>query len=77
MPDRVTTSFIPKESLMQDRTPRPARKSPLVFLTLIGVGILIITVLASGGVFLLKAYTEQSIASKRTPLPARPPAGRV
>lgn len=53
---------------MQDRSPRPQRKNPLVFLTLIGVGILIITVLASGGVFLLKTYTEQSIASKRTSL---------
>ena len=68
MPDRVTTSFIPKESLMQDRSPRPQRRNPFVFLNLIGAGILIITVLAAGGVFLLKSYTEQSIASKRTSL---------
>lgn len=68
MPDRVTTSFIPKESLMQDRTPRAPRRSPFVFLNLIGAGILIVTVIASGGVFLLKSYTEQSIAAKRVSL---------
>lgn len=68
MPDRVTTSFIPKESLMQDRTPRPARRSPLMFLNVIGVGILVVTVLATGGVFGLKTYTEQSISSKRVSL---------
>lgn len=68
MPDRVTTSFIPKESLMQDRTPRTPRRSPFVFLNLIGAGILIVTVLAAGGIFLLKSYTEQSIATKRTSL---------
>lgn len=53
---------------MQDRSPRPQRRNPFVFLNLIGAGILIITVLAAGGVFLLKSYTEQSIASKRTSL---------
>lgn len=68
MPDRVTTSFIPKESLMQDRTPRPARRSPFVFLNVIGVGILVATVLGSLGVFGLKTYTEQSIASKKVSL---------
>ncbi len=68
MPDRVTTSFIPKESLMQDRSPRPARRSPFVFLNVIGAGILVATVLASAGVFGLKTYTEQSIASKRVSL---------
>lgn len=53
---------------MQDRSPRPVRRNPFVFLNLIGIGILIITVLVAGGVFLLKTYTEQSIASKRVSL---------
>jgi hypothetical protein len=65
MPDRVTTSFIPKESLMSDRTPRSPRRSPLVFLNLIAGAILILALLAAGGVFLLKTYTEQSIISKK------------
>lgn len=53
---------------MQDRSPRTQRRSPFVFLNIIGAGILIVTVLAAGGVFLLKSYTEQSIASKRISL---------
>jgi hypothetical protein len=68
MPDRVTTSFIPKESLMNDRAPRPGRKSPLVFLNIIAGAILILAVVATGGVFLFKTYTEQSIATKRQSL---------
>lgn len=68
MPDRVTTSFIPKESLMQDRNPRAPRKSPLVFVHIVAGGILVLAVIASGGMFLFKTYTEQSIISKRQSL---------
>ena len=68
MPDRVTTSFIPKESLMQDRSPKAPHRSPFVFLNVIGAGILIVTVLACAGIYALKSYTEQSIAAKRTSL---------
>lgn len=68
MPDRVTTSFIPKESLMNDRSPRTPRRSPFVFVNLVAAGILVVTVIAAGGVFLLQSYTEQSITSKRQSL---------
>jgi hypothetical protein len=53
---------------MQDRSPRPTHRNPFVFLNVIGVGILVVTVLASAGVFGLKTYTEQSIAAKKTSL---------
>ena len=53
---------------MQDRTPRTQRRSPFLFLNLIGAGILIVTVVAAGGIFLLKSYTESSIASKKQSL---------
>jgi hypothetical protein len=68
MPDRVTTSFIPKESLMSDRSPRSPRRNPLVFLNIIAIGIIVVAVLGAAGVFLLKTYTEQSIASKKESL---------
>lgn len=53
---------------MQDRTPRTSRKSPLVFVNIIAGGILVLAVVASGGMFLFKTYTEQSIISKRQSL---------
>jgi len=68
MPDRVTTSFIPKESLMQDRNPRSVRKNPLVFVNVVAAGILILAVGAAGAMFLFKTYTEQSIISKKQSL---------
>ena len=68
MPDRVTTSFIPKESLVSERSPRPERRNPLVFVNLVAAAILVVAVLGSAGVFLLKTYTVQSIASKKKSL---------
>lgn len=53
---------------MQDRNPRAPRKSPLVFVNIVAGGILVLAVLASGGMFLFKTYTEQSIVSKRQSL---------
>ena len=68
MPDRVTTSFIPKESLTSERGPVSPRKNPFVFLNIIAGGIIVLAILAAGGIFLLKTYTESSIASKRDSL---------
>lgn len=68
MPDRVTTSFIPKESLVSERAPKSPRRSPFVLVNIVAGAILIVAVLASGGMFLLKTYTEQSIVAKRESL---------
>lgn len=53
---------------MHDRNPRAPRKSPLVFVNIIAIGILVLAVASSGGIFLFKTYTEQSIVSKRQSL---------
>ena len=68
MPERVTASFIPKESIMQDRKPRPSGPGALAFLNVVGIVIIILTAVIAGGMFLLKSYTEQSIASKKETL---------
>ncbi len=68
MPDRVTTSFIPKESLVTERGPKSPKRNPLAFVTLIAGIILVVAVAACAGLFLLKAYTTSSIASKKDSL---------
>ncbi|MBU6310628.1 hypothetical protein KGO06_01695 [Patescibacteria group bacterium] len=68
MPERVTASFIPKESLMQDRVKRPSGPSAFAFLNVVGIVIIILTAVSAGGIFLFKSYTEQSIASKKVTL---------
>lgn len=68
MPDRVTTSFIPKESLIAERGPRPQKRSSFAFINLIAGFVLVASVLISGGMFLFKTYTVSSIQSKRDSL---------
>ncbi len=53
---------------MNDRGPRPSRQSPLVFLNIVAGAILVLAVVTTGGVFLFKTYTEQSITAKRQSL---------
>lgn len=68
MPDRVTTSFIPKESLVSERSTKSTRRNPLILVNLVAGAILVVSLVAAGGTFLFKTYTEQSIASKRQSL---------
>jgi hypothetical protein len=68
MPDRVTTSFIPKESLVSERVTKQTSKNPLIFINIVAGGILLAAVVASVGIFLLKTYTVQSIESKKVSL---------
>ncbi len=67
MPERVTTSFIPKASLQVEHT-RETRSRPIALVNVIAIGLLLIAILASGGVFLIQQYTIQSIASKKQSL---------
>lgn len=69
MQERVTTSFIPKESLTTQRGPlRGPRGTPLGLINLVAGVILVVALIASGGVFLFKQYTLASISSKQDSL---------
>lgn len=68
MQDRVTTSFIPKESLEVQRTPRAPKGNPFVIVNIIGGFILVAAILGAGGLFLFKIYTQSAITSKQESL---------
>lgn len=55
MDNSFQTSFIPKKSM----TPSGASKEPKSLFTLISVFLLIVTILAAGGVYLYKSYLKQ------------------
>jgi hypothetical protein len=67
MEERVTTSFIPKESLHADTT-RRRTGSPAAFANIVAGAILILAILAAGGVFSFEKYTESAIQSKQDSL---------
>jgi hypothetical protein len=67
MPERVTTSFIPKASLEVERT-REAKTRPVALVNIVAIILLALAVVASIGVFLFEQYTIQSIASKQQSL---------
>lgn len=64
MPDRVTTSFIPKASLKTEVRRDPGR-SPVGLISLLAVIVLVVAVAASIGTFGFHQYLIQSIASKK------------
>ncbi|XKT74760.1 MAG: hypothetical protein ACJKTH_01585 [Patescibacteria group bacterium UBA2163] len=63
MPERVTTSFIPKASLKTEKR-RPRSQSSLGIINVIASIILLAAIIAAGGVFLFEQYTTQNIARK-------------
>jgi hypothetical protein len=67
MPDRVKTSFIPKQSFETKRTSSVQGATIGVVNTLAGV-VLIAAILAAGGLFFFEQYTKSAITSKRETL---------
>ncbi len=67
MEERVKTSFIPKASLSAERLPTPAG-NPIALVNLITGIILVLSILAAGGLFLFHGYTVQNIAAKKDSL---------
>lgn len=67
MQERVKTSFIPKASLKIEQKPS-ARQNPVALVNIIAAAILVVAILASGGMFILERYTIQSIAKKQADL---------
>ncbi len=68
MQDRVTTSFIPKESLASERRAPVPRGNPFVIVNSIAGFVLVAALLGAGGAFLFKTYTETAIVSKQQSL---------
>lgn len=67
MEERVKTSFIPKASLSAERKQEP-KGNPIGLVNLITGVVLVLAMLASGGVFLFEKFTIQNIATKRQSL---------
>lgn len=67
MEDRVTTSFIPKAALKVERT-EVKRTSPVALVNIVASAILIVTILAAGGIFAFERYLVQAVESKRQSL---------
>jgi hypothetical protein len=67
MEERVKTSFIPKASLEVERKQSP-KGNPIALANVIAGVVLILAILGSGGVFLFKQLTIQTIAQKRASL---------
>ena len=68
MQERVTTSFIPKESLTSERKRTPNRGNPFAIVNIITGFVLLVAVLTSGGLFLFENYTVGAIEAKRASL---------
>ena len=68
MQERVKTSFIPKASLQQKRSPRSGVTSSFSLINFIAVIILIASIVGAVGIFLFEQYTIQSIERKRESL---------
>ncbi|MDO8523992.1 MAG: hypothetical protein Q7R74_02060 [bacterium] len=67
MDERVTTSFIPKASLQASQVRAP-RGNPAALANIICGVILILAILAAGGVFLFQQYTEGQIKAEQESL---------
>lgn len=67
MPDRVTTSFIPKASLKDERR-RVSKNSPIGIINVIATVILIAAIIAAAGIFLFERFTIENIERKRASL---------
>ncbi len=74
MPDRVTTSFIPKEALQTSRSGSPlsAQQGPFVIINIVATFILVSALIASGGFYVADQYSsnlrkekEQQLANAR------------
>ncbi|MEN9390453.1 MAG: hypothetical protein RLZZ283_553 [Candidatus Parcubacteria bacterium] len=68
MQERVTTSFIPKESLTSERKRTPNPGNPFAIVNIITGFILLVAVLASAGLFLFENYTKGAIEAKKASL---------
>ncbi|MES2134891.1 MAG: hypothetical protein V4449_01455 [Patescibacteria group bacterium] len=67
MEERVKTSFIPKAALKVERT-EVRRASPVALVNIVAGAILVITILAAGGLFVFERYSVQAVESKRQSL---------
>lgn len=67
MQERVKTSFIPKASLKVAQRPS-GKRNPVALVNIVAGAILLVAVVASGGLFVFERYTIQSIESKKTSL---------
>lgn len=67
MPERVTTSFIPKASLETEKRRTPSR-SPIGIINVVASIILIASIIAAAGIFLFEQFTIQNIERKRSSL---------
>lgn len=68
MEERVTTSFIPKESLHVDAARRRVGGNPTALANLVTGALLILAILAAGGVYAFQTYTESAITAKEDSL---------
>lgn len=68
MEERVKTSFIPKASLQAERLPTPTGGNSIALVNLITGVIMVLAILAAGGLFLFQGFTVQNIASKKDSL---------
>lgn len=68
MEERVTTSFIPKGSLQVETPRHRVGGSPVAFANLIAGTLLIVAIVAAGGVFFFQKYTEAAITAKQESL---------
>jgi hypothetical protein len=67
MQERVKTSFIPKASLEVERE-HHATSNPVALANIVTGALLILTILASAGIYLFERYTAQNIVSKQATL---------
>jgi len=67
MQERVKTSFIPKQSLKVERT-QTVRQTTFGVVNVLATALLVISIVAAGGVFVFERYVESSIEGKRASL---------
>lgn len=67
MPDRVKTSFIPKQSLKVERT-ASVQTATFGVVNTVSAVVLIAAILAAGGLFFFEQYTKSAITGKRESL---------
>ena len=67
MEERVTTSFIPKASLQTAQVQRP-RGNPFALANLVCGMLLILAIVAAGGVYFFQQYTQSQIVAKQKSL---------
>lgn len=67
MPERVTTSFIPKASLKTEKR-RPRNQSSMGIINVLASIVLLAAIIAAVGVFVFEQYTVQNIERKKQSL---------